>query len=57
VKRIHEYKRQLLNVLGIIHRHSELRRMKREAPGLLSAVRAPCPRARARPAAAARAAA
>ncbi|KAJ1479642.1 glycosyl transferase, partial [Baffinella frigidus] len=38
VKRIHEYKRQLLNVFGIIHRHSELRRMKREAPGLLGAV-------------------
>ena len=38
VKRIHEYKRQVLNVLGVIHRHSELRRMRREAPGLLGAV-------------------
>jgi len=27
VKRIHEYKRQLLNVLGIIHRYSELKKM------------------------------
>lgn len=38
VKRIHEYKRQVLNVLGIIHRHTELRRMRRDAPGLLGAV-------------------
>ena len=38
VKRIHEYKRQVLNLLGVIHRHSELRRMRREAPGLLGAV-------------------
>lgn len=27
VKRIHEYKRQLLNVLQIIHRYSELKKM------------------------------
>ena len=27
VKRIHEYKRQLLNVLGIIHRYDTLRNM------------------------------
>jgi len=38
VKRIHEYKRQVLNILGCIHRYSELRRMKREAPGLMGAV-------------------
>lgn len=30
VKRIHEYKRQLLNVLGIIHRYDELRKMSTE---------------------------
>ncbi|EKX33321.1 glucan phosphorylase [Guillardia theta CCMP2712] len=38
VKRIHEYKRQLLNVVGIIHRYSELKRMRRDAPGLLAVV-------------------
>lgn len=38
VKRIHEYKRQLLNVLWLAHRYSELKRMRRDAPGLLSAV-------------------
>ena len=27
VKRIHEYKRQLLNVLGIIHRYDAIRKM------------------------------
>ena len=38
VKRIHEYKRQVLNVLGVIHRYGELRRMRKDAPGLLRAV-------------------
>lgn len=27
VKRIHEYKRQLLNVLGIIHRYDAIKKM------------------------------
>jgi hypothetical protein len=30
VKRIHEYKRQLLNVLGIIHRYDEIKKMSQE---------------------------
>ncbi len=30
VKRIHEYKRQLLNILQIIHRYNELKRMRPE---------------------------
>eukprot|EP00879_Flechtneria_rotunda_P002992 GHRR01003210.1.p1 GENE.GHRR01003210.1~~GHRR01003210.1.p1 ORF type:complete len:957 (+),score=328.75 GHRR01003210.1:132-3002(+) len=30
VKRIHEYKRQLLNVLGIIHRYDEIKKMTQE---------------------------
>ena len=30
VKRIHEYKRQLLNVLGIIHRYDAIRKMSPE---------------------------
>ena len=29
VKRIHEYKRQLLNVFGIIHRYNALKEMTR----------------------------
>jgi len=36
VKRIHEYKRQLLNVLGIIHRYDQIKRMspqERKKPG------------------------
>jgi hypothetical protein len=30
VKRIHEYKRQLLNVLGIIHRYDQIKKMTQE---------------------------
>ena len=30
VKRIHEYKRQLLNILGIIHRYDAIRKMSPE---------------------------
>ena len=30
VKRIHEYKRQLLNVMSIIHRYSEIKAMSPE---------------------------
>ena len=30
VKRIHEYKRQLLNILGIIHRYRQIKSMSRE---------------------------
>ena len=30
VKRIHEYKRQLLNVLGIIHRYDAIKKMTPE---------------------------
>ena len=30
VKRIHEYKRQLLNVLSIIHRYDAIRKMSAE---------------------------
>jgi starch phosphorylase len=30
VKRIHEYKRQLLNVLGIIHRYDQIKKMTPE---------------------------
>jgi starch phosphorylase len=30
VKRIHEYKRQLLNVLGIIHRYDQIKKMSQE---------------------------
>ena len=36
VKRIHEYKRQLLNVLGVIHRYDQIKRMspeERKKPG------------------------
>lgn len=30
VKRLHEYKRQLLNILGVIHRYNKLRKMTAE---------------------------
>lgn len=30
IKRIHEYKRQLLNVLGIIHRYDAIKKMTPE---------------------------
>jgi hypothetical protein len=30
VKRIHEYKRQLMNVLGIIHRYDQIKKMSQE---------------------------
>jgi starch phosphorylase len=30
IKRIHEYKRQLLNVLGIIHRYDAIKKMSPE---------------------------
>ena len=30
IKRIHEYKRQLLNVLGIIHRYDAIKKMSAE---------------------------
>ena len=30
VKRIHEYKRQLLNLLGIIHRYDQIKKMSQE---------------------------
>ena len=33
IKRIHEYKRQLLNIMGIIHRYNEMKAMTpRSAP-------------------------
>ena len=35
VKRIHEYKRQLLNVLGIIHRYSSIKAMSPEQKALV----------------------
>ena len=30
IKRIHEYKRQLLNIMGIIHRYNEMKAMSPE---------------------------
>lgn len=30
MKRIHEYKRQLLNLLGIIHRYDQIKKMNQE---------------------------
>jgi len=42
VKRIHEYKRQFLNVLGVIHRYHTIRTTD---PSERSNVRGPCPSA------------
>eukprot|EP01133_Synstelium_polycarpum_P009863 gene9863-11526_t len=35
VKRFHEYKRQLLNILGVIHRYSEIKAGKRVEPRVI----------------------